>query len=129
MVKQHDSRRSLKANNGQPAELPEPVRPLAPTWLDERCVALFENLVDEAVAAGVPTSPADAIAFGLAARLTLDYQTAADPKLRARIGRDLYAALDACGCSPRSRVRMGIRSSRKKAASQTAKLLKMRGSL
>ena len=56
--------------------------------------------------------------------MTLDYAEARSPQERARIGRDLFPALDAIGATPKGRLRMGIRG-QKKQESRAAQLVNM----
>jgi len=123
-IREADSRRALQANNGKPQTLPVPERPLAPRWLKVKQRKLFNQLVDEAVAAGIPTKALDAHAFAITAQYLLDYQAARDSQERSRIGRDLHAYLDVIGATTKARLRMGIKTSKVK-DSKTSQLLAM----
>lgn len=119
-----DSRETLRKNGGVAVELPTPERPVAPAWLKPKAKRLFNELVDQAVASGVPTKVMDSHAFAMAAQYTLDYQEARDGNERARIGRDLMAIYDVIGATPKARLRMNIKP-KNAAPSKTAQLLQI----
>jgi hypothetical protein len=123
-----NSRRGMQENAGSGEVVSE--RPAAPAWLKKKAVlALFNQLVDDAVASGVPTRACDAHSFAMAAQATLDYQQAKDAASRARIGRDLARHYDDIGASPKARLRMGIKGKAKPGQTATGRLLAMVGAV
>lgn len=114
----------MKESGAQPAELPNPERPVPPKWLKAKARRRFDELVDLAMQSGVPTKPADGHAFALAAQYSVDYEEAKDPSIRARLGRDLMPLLEAIGAHPKARMRMGIRD-KKTGQSKTGQLLQL----
>ena len=123
---QPDSRRSIRENGGTPVQLPTPERPMPPKGMKKPVRVIFDELVDRAIDAKVPTKALDARIFAMAATYQYDFDHVTDPGLSARIGRDLVKLHEEIGATPKARLRMGIKGKGKGDAQSTmGKLLGM----
>jgi phage terminase small subunit len=92
---------------------PKGSTPERPAWLPADAEAVWDAVVCDLQASGVPLAPIDGHSIALFALTILEVQKAAalgSTKTIARLGRDLIALGNLLGATPASRARMGIRT-------------------
>jgi len=91
---------------------PQGSTPERPAWLPADAAAVWDAVVCDLQAAGVPLQRIDGHSVGMFVLTVLETQKAAalgSTKMAARFGRDLIQWANAIGATPAARLRMGIR--------------------
>ena len=128
MTKKPYSRRSLTAQHYPTPENAPITRPRCPDWLNPVARGVFEELVDQLIAAGVIVAPSDAHHAAMAALLMLDFRGAVDWKERHAISGRLDTLLVNLGAGAMARKRLDVKPAKDAKPTKT-QLLLMKGKL